>query len=103
MVGKTPCRTAPAMLNTSPISQTIMNCTERASAELDLQLAISCGVKTMTVACQRNGRASKRENADIPQQAIDIDLNVYHISNLTIVGTNGLLLGGGRAGRSTQA
>ena len=53
MVGKTPWRTAPAILKTSPISHTMTNWIERASAEPDLQFAISCGVKTMT-----NGRWS---------------------------------------------
>lgn len=48
MVGKTPWRTAPAMLKTSPISHTMMNWIERASAEADFQFAINCGVKTMT-------------------------------------------------------
>ena len=49
MVGRTPCRTAPMILNTSPRSHTMMNWTDRASALLRWKFWMICGEKTTTV------------------------------------------------------
>ena len=56
MVGRTPCRTAPRMLKTSPRSQTMMKTMERPSAEERRMFSIIWGEKTTT------------------QQAIEIEL-----------------------------
>lgn len=48
MVGRTPWRTAPRMLKTSPTSQTMMNCTERASALLRWKFWMIWGENTTT-------------------------------------------------------
>lgn len=48
MVGSTPCRTAPKMLNTSPKSQMMTNWTERASALLFWKFCMIWGENTTT-------------------------------------------------------
>lgn len=48
MVGRTPCKTAPRILNTSPASQMIRNSNERPSAEPRRKFSIICGEKTTT-------------------------------------------------------
>jgi hypothetical protein len=48
MVGRTPWRTAPRMLKTSPASQTMMNWRERPSAAPRRKFSMICGLKTTT-------------------------------------------------------
>jgi hypothetical protein len=48
MVGRTPCRTAPRMLKTSPASQTMTNWRDRPSAALRRKFSMICGLKTTT-------------------------------------------------------
>jgi hypothetical protein len=57
MVGRTPCMTAPRMLNTSPANQTMRNRRERPSAEPRRKFSMICGENTTT------------------QQAIEIELD----------------------------
>ena len=48
IVGRTPCKIAPRILNTSPSSHTIRNARERPSAEERRKFSMICGEKTTT-------------------------------------------------------
>lgn len=47
-MGRTPCRTAPRMLKTSPASQTMTNWRDRPSAALRRKFSMIWGLKTTT-------------------------------------------------------